>query len=118
MSTTTTLHVGLADHGRTMSIEEFEQADFEEGYRYELARGVLEVTQVPGELHGLIVYHFYKLLTRYEDAHPGVIRRFGGASEFRLWLPAMLSGRNPDVAVVRQNMPVDASGIRPPLAGH
>ena len=37
------LRVGLADHGRTMTLEEFREAEEEDGYRYELARGVLEV---------------------------------------------------------------------------
>src|SRR4051794_29065918 len=91
--------IGPADHGRKMTLEEFLDAEEEPGYRYELARGVLEVTYVPGEPHGLIVYLLYKLLTRFDDQHPRVIYRFGGASEFRLCLPAMVSGRNPDVAV-------------------
>ncbi len=108
------IRFSLADHGRKLTLEEFEDADFEEGYRYELARGVLEVTLVPGEPHGLIVYLFYKLLTRYDDANPGVIHRFGGASEFRLWLPAMVSGRNPDLAVALRNTPLDDRGFRPP----
>ena len=108
------IRVSLADHGRRMTLEEFEEADFEEGYRYELAKGVLEVTLVPGEPHGLIVHMLYKLFTRYEDAHPGMIHRFGGASEFRLCLPAMVSGRNPDLAVALRNMPPDDSGMRPP----
>ncbi len=47
----TPLCIGPADHGRTMTLEEFLDAEAEEGYRYELARGVLEVTQVPNDLH-------------------------------------------------------------------
>ena len=43
---TTPLRIGPADRGRTMTLEEFLDADVEEGYRYELARGVLEVNQV------------------------------------------------------------------------
>ena len=53
---TTPLRIGPADHGRTMTLDEFEDAEFEEGYRYELARGVLEVSEVPGEPHALIVW--------------------------------------------------------------
>ncbi len=44
---TSTIRIGPADHGRTMSLDEFIEAELEEGYRYELARGVLEVTHVP-----------------------------------------------------------------------
>jgi hypothetical protein len=65
MATVSTLRIGPADHGRTMTLEEFLEAEEEEGYRYELARGVLEVTQVPDEPHGLIVCAFYTALARY-----------------------------------------------------
>ena len=49
MATTTAILLGPADHGRTMSLDEFMEAEVEEGYRYELARGVIEVTQVPND---------------------------------------------------------------------
>ena len=44
MATVNISRIGLSDTGRSMTLEEFMEADFEEGYRYELARGVLEVT--------------------------------------------------------------------------
>ncbi len=111
----TTLRIGLADNGRTMTLEEFLDAEEEPGYRYELARGVLEVTYVPGRPHGLIVYYLFRMLTLYGERNPRRIDRFGGAAEFRLWLPAMVSGRNPDVAVALRNTPKDESGDRPPM---
>jgi hypothetical protein len=46
----TPLRIGPADHGRELTLQEFLEAEEEEGYRYELARGVLEVTEVPNEL--------------------------------------------------------------------
>ena len=46
---TTPLRIGPADRGRTMTLEEFLAAGVEEGYRYELARGVLEVNQVAND---------------------------------------------------------------------
>jgi len=116
MSTVTeTLRIGPADHGRLMSYQEFLDAEELPGYRYELARGVLEVTLVPGAPHGLIAYPFYKMFTRYDDAHPGMIFRFGGASEFRLYMPEMVSGRNPDLAVALLGTPLDENDDRPPL---
>ena len=39
------LRIGLADHGNNMTLEEFREAEEEDGYRYELARGVLEVSE-------------------------------------------------------------------------
>jgi Uma2 family endonuclease len=114
MATTTALRIGPADHGRKMTLQEFWDAEEEEGYRYELARGVLEVTLVPGQPHGMIVCFFYRLFAHYWQEHPGVIHQFGGAAEFRLWMPAMVSGRNPDAAVVVRNTSKDARGYRPP----
>jgi len=43
---TTTLRIGPADQGRAMTLDEFLDAEEEPGYCYELARGVLEVTEV------------------------------------------------------------------------
>ena len=114
MSTMTRIRIGPADHGRVMTLDEFLEAEEEEGYRYELARGVLEVTHVPDDPHGEIVCHLYQALSLYMQAHPGVIRRFGGGSEFRLWLPGMISGRNPDVAVALRGAPKDLRGRRLP----
>ncbi len=53
---TTLLRIGPADKGRVMTLEEFMEAEVEEGYRYELARGVLEVSEVPNDPHGVIVW--------------------------------------------------------------
>ncbi|MDB5349499.1 MAG: hypothetical protein JWN86_746 [Planctomycetota bacterium] len=109
-----TLRIGPADHRRKMTLEEFEDADFEEGYRYELARGVLEVTEVPDDPHGFIVDHFACAIADYRRQHPHLVLRSGEASGFRLWLPGMISGRNPDYAVVLRGVPKDRRGRRPP----
>src|SRR6266478_4181210 len=92
--------IGPADHGRSMTLEEFRDADEEPGYRYELARGVLEVTNVPNDPHGQIEWNILQAIARYQQEHPGIIQRSGGSGSFRLWLRGMISGRNPDVAVV------------------
>jgi hypothetical protein len=39
MATVNAIFIGPADHGRKMTLEEFMEAEVEEGYRYELARG-------------------------------------------------------------------------------
>jgi Uma2 family endonuclease len=106
--------IGPADHGRLMTLEEFREAEEEHGYRYELARGVLEVTIVPDGDHGDVVCNLYRAIAVYEQRHPRLIGRYGGGSEFRLWLPAMISGRNPDVAVTLRKTPRDWRGRRPP----
>jgi Uma2 family endonuclease len=110
---TITTRLGPADHGRAITLDEFREADEEPGYRYELARGVLEVTEVPNDPHAVIIFNIYQAFAAYHQAHPQVIFRYGGAGEFRLWLPGMISGRNPDVAVVLRGTPKDERGRRP-----
>ena len=91
--------VGPADDGRRVSAEDYFRIEVQAGYRCELARGVLEVSQIPDEIHALLVCFFYDALSAYRRAHPGRIFLYGGASEFHFWLPGMPTGRNPDVAV-------------------
>ena len=112
---TVATRISLVDNGRAMTMAEFLEAEEEPGYRYELARGVLEVTQVPGSPHGLVVCNLYRTVARYDQANPGVIFRYGGGSEFRLWLPGMGSGRNPDLGVVLRGTPKDLDGERLPV---
>jgi Uma2 family endonuclease len=115
---TTTLRIGPAENGRTMTFEEFLKAEEVEGYRYELARGVLEVNQVPNEPHGVVVSNLYRAAGRYADQHPAHIFRIGGGNEFQFLLPGMIAGRNPDLAVVLRGAPKDWRRRRvPALAG-
>jgi Uma2 family endonuclease len=97
---TVALRLGPADHGRMMTREEFEQADEEPGFRYELARGALEVTMTPGIPHAFMVWLLLGRVRDYEVQRPDIILLAGGSAEFRLWVPEMGSGRHPDVAVV------------------
>jgi Uma2 family endonuclease len=99
MATTTRTRIGPADAGRRMSLDEFIEAESEEGWLYELARGVIVVTEVPAPNHGRIAHRLARLFGRYEDAHPGVIDYVAGGGECRLRLPGMQSDRHPDQAV-------------------
>lgn len=103
-------HVGPADHGRKMAFEDFIRADFEEGGLYELARGVIVVTQVPApEPHGLIVYRLADMLALYNAEHPGLIQYRGGGQECRIRAPGMKSDRHPDQAVYLDAVPAGGS---------
>ncbi len=104
---TTPLRIGPADRDRAMTLEEFLDAEVEEGYRYELARGVLEVNQVPNDPHGVVVCNLYRAAGRYDAQHPGVIYRYGGGNEFQFIIPGFASGRNPDLGVVLRGAPRD-----------
>ena len=79
-TSTSTIRIGPADHGRSMTLEEFLEAEEEEGYRYELARGVLEVTVVPDDPHGVMVWNLLSAVRDLRSRHPRVIYRAGGGS--------------------------------------
>src|SRR5688572_24672052 len=96
---TTTRRIGPADHGRRMTLEEFADVEFEGGWLYELARGAIVVTEVPGIHHGRIVDRLTELFVVYKRARPGVINYRANGSECRLRLPEMQSDRHPDQAI-------------------
>ncbi len=96
---TTMRRVGPTEHGQRMTLDEFIEADFEEGWLYELARGTLDVTEVPGIHHGRIVRRIARGILYYEDQHPGVINYSAGGGECRIRLPGMKSDRHPDQAI-------------------
>lgn len=108
------LRIGPDDHGRRMTLQEFYEAEVVGGYRYELARGVLEVSDIPDDAHGMIVYAFYAAFADYQREHPNRILRCGGAAEFRFWLPGLASCRAPDLAVVLRGAPKDYRDRRIP----
>jgi Uma2 family endonuclease len=99
MATITRLRIGPADHARPMTLDEFVDAEFEEGRIYELARGVVEVTEVPDVSHARIVDRIVDLLAYYKQEHPGLIVLKSGGGMCRLRLPGMQSDRRPDQAI-------------------
>ena len=95
----TLIKIGPADHGRRMSLEEFEHAEVQEGYLYELSRGIITVSDVPNRLHLLQLVAIRDQLQAYESLHPGRIHVIAGGSECKLLIPALDSERHPDLAV-------------------
>jgi Uma2 family endonuclease len=97
--------IGPEQHGLAMSLDAFNSTDLEPGWLYELAQGVVIVTEVPGPRHGRIVWRFAILLDRYHLEHPGVISFRAGGGECRLRLPGMQSDRHPDQAIYLDPQP-------------
>jgi Uma2 family endonuclease len=95
----TLIQIGPADHGRRMSLEEFEHAEVQEGYLYELSRGIITVSDVPNRLHAILAYMICRQLFAYEGSHPGRIHMIAPGSGCKLLIPALSSERHPDVAV-------------------
>src|SRR4051794_41492983 len=98
MATITRPRIGPADHGRRMTLDEFVDAEFEEGRIYELARGVVQVTEVPDVSHAQIVDRIGDLFAYYKQDHPGIIVLKSGGGGGRRPPPGGRSGRRPGPA--------------------
>jgi Uma2 family endonuclease len=104
MSKTVT-QIGPADNGRRMSLEEFDHAEVQEGRLYELARGVIVVSDVPQERHLAQVDAIRQQLSAYRVGHPDVIHRIASGSECKLVVRPLQSERHPDLAVYKTTRP-------------
>lgn len=111
---TVKLRIGPADHGRPMTLDEFHEAEEQPGYFYELARGVLEVCEVPGDDHAQIVDNLHLAFDSYRLQHPRRIRRIAHGSDIRLIIPELETGRHPDLAVVFPGASLNSRGRQQP----
>jgi Uma2 family endonuclease len=93
------IKVGPKDHGRRMSLVEFDHAEVQEGYRYELGRGVIVVSDVPKKRHLLQLESIRDQFSSYKLAHPGRIQVIAAGSDCKIMVAAYESERHPDLAV-------------------
>ena len=96
------IHLRSSDHGREISLEEWEQATEEPGYRFELVRGTLEVSLEPELPHDEDAGWVADALREYKKKRPNVIGRISEHS--RIYLPDVNTPTvlEPDVAVFRE----------------
>jgi Uma2 family endonuclease len=95
----TLVKIGPADHGRKMSLSEFEHARVQEGYLYELSRGTITVSDVPNRRHMLLVAATRDQLQDYKSLNRGRIHIIASGNECKLLIPAFESERHPDLSV-------------------
>lgn len=97
--------IGPADHGRRMSLDEFDRAEGEAGYLYELSRGVITVVDVPKQKHIAQMAALRRQLWAYAVAHPGQIWDIAGGADCKILLSDLESERHPDLAIYRTPPP-------------
>lgn len=90
-----------------MSFRRFQRAETVEGYLYELSNGVIEVTDVPGRSHALVVREIEKQLFAFDLANPNVILHLAGGGFAKTELPQLESERHPDLSIYLTPMPDD-----------
>src|SRR5947207_12150426 len=93
------IRIGPEDNGRRMSLDEFEHAEVQEGYLYELGRGVIQVSNVPALEHGQQVRELRNQFAAYEQANPDVIYYSGEGGDAKLLIAPTESERHPDFSV-------------------
>ncbi|MBI3268917.1 MAG: Uma2 family endonuclease [Planctomycetes bacterium] len=95
----TALTIGPRDHGRRMTLDEFDAVDAAGGYVYELGRGVVTVVEVPGQRHLLQVDAARRQFDGYREQHPGRIHVVAGSGECKVLVAGLESERHPDLAI-------------------
>lgn len=93
------LTIGPGDHGRPMTLRDFEFAEFENGCVAELSRGYVVVGEVPNYGHAMLVYAITRHLAAYDVSNPGVIHAVLDGASSKLVIAAWESERHPDVSV-------------------
>jgi Uma2 family endonuclease len=99
------VRIGPSDHGRRMSLDEFDEAEVQPGFIYELSRGIITVSDVPNPKHLAMVLEIRRQLARYDLEHPGEIFGITSGSECKILLAAFESERHPDIAVYKTTPP-------------
>ncbi len=93
--------LGPADHGKRMSLEDFDKAEAREGYAFELNRGVIVVSDVPKRKRLVQIKCVRKQLAAYELRCAGVIDTIAGVGECKLLIPEFQSERHPDLCIYK-----------------
>ena len=102
----TKIYLTAADHGRALSWEEFESADAEEGYRYEMIEGRVFVSPVPNMPHNSYEKWLERILFVYAGERPEVLQHVTGPA--RVFLPDQgegITAPEPDVACYAEYAP-------------
>ena len=111
------LQIGPTNRGQRLSLADFQEAEWQEGYLYELAQGILVVTKVPKGKHAKIVDNTHESFSTYRRAHPRQIYLIGHGSDARSVSTVFESDRHPDLAILFRQAPQDHEGMPLPVLG-
>jgi hypothetical protein len=105
----TAVTIGPFDHGRAMSLDDFDLAEVAPGYHYELGRGVIAVTEIPNPRHLVQVTASRRQFAAYDFSRPGQIHTIAGGGECKFLVAGFQSERHPDLAIYKTPPPADFS---------
>ena len=101
------VRISPADHGKRMSLGDFDRAIAAEGHHYELNKGVIEVSDIPSIIHAVVLRTIRLAFSSFENDNPDVIHFSGGGGEAKVLIGAYGSERHPDWAVYISPPPTD-----------
>lgn len=107
----TTTRIGPGDHGQAMSLDEFEPAEVQDGFCYELARGVVVVTDVPKPRHLRVLNALRRQFAAYDLTNAGTIDTIAGGGECKILLAELQSERHPDLAIYLTPAPIEGNAV-------
>ena len=93
------IHIGPEDHGRRMSLDDFDRVIALEGHVYELGTGIVEVSEVPSLKHLAQVEEIKTQLYRYKIRNPGLINFIASSNEAKILIAGTDSERHPDLSL-------------------
>jgi len=103
----TVIKIGPADHGRRMSLDDFDATEATDGGLYELSRGIITVVDVPRPKHGKLAFAARRQFHIWLEAHPQKIEFLATSGECKILVAGYESERHPDLAVYTTPEPDD-----------
>ena len=111
MTPTALLKLGPADAGRDLSEEDYLAAEYEPGHKYELIRGRLEVSPLPGVPQDCAEQWLFRHLLAYSLCHPHVINHVTNKACVRIIEAAEVSLPEPDISAYRDFPLLEPEGV-------
>ena len=114
---TTTLRFGPKDHGRAVTDEELEIADYRLGYDYEVIFGRLYVSAVPNPEHDIVEKHILGQLFVYQVAHSDIVGYVTDRARVFVTSEEKTTAPEPDLAVYAEGPDDDWRAVGPFIVG-
>src|SRR5260370_35390780 len=102
------MKIGPNGNGQPMRLKDFELAQVQEGYVYELGRGLIVVSDVPKPQHLIQIDSIRQQLTMYQVANPASIFCIAGESDCKILASELESEANPNLAISQTLPPEDS----------
>jgi Uma2 family endonuclease len=92
------LKLGPADHGRPLTLDDYESADYEPGFKYEIIDGRLYVSPIPNPPENILETWLFRALLSYSHDRPDVINYLSTKSRVFIARRKKATVPEPDIA--------------------